>query len=351
MREMVTHAVGEMLPPSHAERDQAAASPRTAAEHARWSEQWPCLSQLELVQPPVAPGDKTDFLTIAAWNMERCKHVEASAGVLRERGVDLVLATEMDWGCARSGQRHTTAELAAILGFGHVFGVEFVELGLGDARETDEHAGQPNHHGLHGNAILSRYPFGRVALIPLEAGGSWYLSDKKEGQGRIGGRNVIAAEICAPGGRIWVVSAHFESESTPTLRAAQAEMTVAGLKALTGDAPVVIGGDFNVKSLPRNDLADMAISESPGATEPMFDVLAAAGFDWRSANIPGATTRRHPWQTPLPTIKIDWLFVRGGVGRNPWIGPALGRDGTVLSDHDPIGVDFAPLTDQARTHA
>jgi len=340
MREIVTHVVAQMTPRNHAERDQANASPRTAAEHARWSEDWSCLSQLELVQPPEAPGDKADVLTIAAWNMERCKHVEASASVLRERGVDLVLATEMDWGCARSSQRHTTAELAAMLGFGHVFGVEFVELGLGDARETDEHAGQSNLHGLHGNAILSRYPFGRVALIPLEAGGSWYLSDKKEGQSRIGGRNVIAAEICTPGGPIWVVSAHFESESTPALRAAQAALTVTGLKALTGDLPVIVGGDFNLKALPPDDLADMAILETPGATEPMFDVFAGAGFDWRSANIPGVTTRRHPWQTPLPGLKLDWLFVRGAVGRNPWIAPALGKDGTVLSDHEPIGAEF-----------
>lgn len=341
MREMVKHAVGEMRPPGHAERDQAAASPRTAAEHARWSEQWPCLSQLELVQPPVAPGDKADFLTIAAWNMERCKHIEASASVLKARGVALVLATEMDWGCARSGQRYTTAELAAMLGFGHVYGVEFVEHGLGDARETDEHAGQSNLRGLHGNAILSRYPFGRVALIPLEAGGSWYFSDKKEGQSRIGGRNVIAAEICTPGGPIWAVSAHFESESTPALRAAQAELTVAGVKTLTGDAPVIIGGDFNVKALPRDVLGDIAILDAPGAAEPMFDVFAGAGFDWRSANIPGVTTRRHPWQTPLPGLKLDWVFVRGAIGRNPWIAPALGQDGTVLSDHDPIGVEVA----------
>jgi len=340
VKEIITHVVAQMTPPNHAERDQANESPRTAAEHARWSEEWSCLSQLELVQPPGAPSDKTDVLTIAAWNMERCKHVEASASVLKKRGVDLVLATEMDWGCARSGQRHTTAELAAMLGFGHVFGVEFVELGLGDARETDEHADQSNLHGLHGNAILSRYPFGRVALIPLEAGGSWYFSDKKEGQSRIGGRNVIAAEIRAPGGPFWAVSAHFESESTPALRAAQAELTVAGLKALTGDLPVIIGGDFNLKALPRDDLADMAILESPGATEPMFDVFVAAGFDWRSANIPGVTTRRHPWQTPLPGSKLDWLFVRGAVGRNPWIDPALGKDGTVLSDHDPIGAEF-----------
>ncbi len=341
MKQIVTHVLARMILPGQAERDQANASPRTAAEHARWSAQWSCLSQLELVQPPEAPGDKTDVLTIAAWNMERCKHVEASASVLRERGADLVLATEMDWGCARSGQRHTTAELAAMLGFGHVFGVEFVELALGDARESDEHAGQSNLHGLHGNAILSRYPFGRVALIPLEAGGSWYFSDKKEGQSRIGGRNVIAAEIRTPGGPIWVVSAHFESESTPALRAAQAELTVTGLKALTGDLPVIVGGDFNLKALPPVDLADMAILETPGASEPMFDVFAAAGFDWRSANIPGVTTRRHPWQTPLPGLKLDWLFVRGAVSRNPWIAQALGKDGTVLSDHDPIGVEVA----------
>jgi hypothetical protein len=69
-----------------------------------------------------------------------------------------------------------------MLGFGHVFGVEFVELALGDGRETDECAGQSNLHGLHGNAVLSRFPFDRVALIPLDGGGAWYVSDLKQGQ-------------------------------------------------------------------------------------------------------------------------------------------------------------------------
>ncbi|MBT7205226.1 MAG: hypothetical protein HN867_17330 [Deltaproteobacteria bacterium] len=66
------------------------------------------------------------------------------------------MATEVDWGMARSKHRHTTKELAERLGWGYAFRVEFVELGLGDPPETAEFNGVPNEHGLHGNAILSR---------------------------------------------------------------------------------------------------------------------------------------------------------------------------------------------------
>ena len=340
MRDMVTRVVSKMTPPTSDAREAAAAGPPTVAENARWTWQWTCLSELELVQPPEYPSHRGDVLTVVAWNMERCKHVEASAKVLKERNVDLVLATEMDWGCARSSQRHTTADLAGMLGFGHVFGVEFVELALGDGRETDECAGQSNLHGLHGNAVLSRFPIDRVALIPLDGGGAWYVSDLKQGQRRVGGRNAIAAEVCAPAGRFWAVSAHFESESSPALRAEQAEIVIAALKELAGDAPAVIGGDFNVFALSRNCLSDAEMFEAPGVAEPAFDRFAAAGFDWRSSNAPGVTTRRHPWQTPAPGIKIDWIFVRGLVGGNPWIAPALSDDATVLSDHDAVGVDL-----------
>ncbi len=198
MRAIITECHEALATPPASERMAALTSPMTQSDHDRWMHRWPCMNALEVRQSPSGAASPTGPVKVLAWNMERCKHVEASATLISQRGVDVVLATEMDWGCVRSGQRHTTAELSTELGLGYVFGVEFVELALGDTRETAEHADQQNLHGLHGNAVLSRFPIGRSVLIPLDDGGLWFNSDLKQGQRRIGGRNAIAAEILAP---------------------------------------------------------------------------------------------------------------------------------------------------------
>ena len=333
MRDLITATVSSLTAPSALDRAAATTGPATQAEHDRWLRGWPCLHAVEVRQPAAPPPDGP--VTVAAWNMERCKHVEAAAALLRDRGAGVVLATEMDRGMARAGQRHTTADLAGLLGMGFAFAVEFVELALGDDREQAACAGQENAEGLHGNAVLSRWPIARAAVIPLDDGGAWYRTDLKQGQRRIGGRHAIACEIAGPEGPFWAVAAHFESESTPETRAAEAGRLIAGLAALGADGPTVIGGDFNTRSAPV-DLAGLETAE------PTFDVLATAGFDWEGAVLPGGTTRDHPWDPPgRPPRKLDWLLLRGMAPRAPWIAPALAADGRVLSDHDCIGVTLA----------
>jgi endonuclease/exonuclease/phosphatase family metal-dependent hydrolase len=341
MRKVITRSVPALAPPTQEDRRLADAGPSTAEENARWMQAWEAMNALEVVQPPGTAPDAGPAISVAAWNLERCKHVEASAEVLAARNADVVLATEIDWGCARSGQRHTTRELAALLGHGYAFATEFVELALGDARETESHAGETNLHGLHGNAVLSRFPIGRTATLPLDDGGLWYVNDLKQGQRRIGGRNAVAAEVLAPQGSFFAVAAHFESESDPAERAGAAERLLAVLLPLAGDAPIVIGGDFNCFELSRQGLDHETMMERPEIAEPFFAVMRRAGFAWRETNAAGATTRRHPWQSPdRPLLKIDWLFARGFAGSEPWIAPALSPDGIVLSDHEPIGASL-----------
>jgi endonuclease/exonuclease/phosphatase family metal-dependent hydrolase len=341
MRKIITRRVPTFTLPSLEERERANVGPSTREEHDRWMAAWPALTALECAQPSASAVAPDARIRVAAWNLERCKHVEASAAVLAERGIDVILATEMDHGCARSGQRHTTADLAAELGLGFVFGVEFVELALGDAFESLTHAGDTNRHGLHGNAVLSRFPILDAALIPLDEGGQWYVSDLKQGQRRIGGRNAIAALLDGPQGSFWAVSIHFESESTPDGRAAATRRLLEGLATLSPAAPTVLGGDFNVFELSRKGLSDEAMFAAPESVEPAFGVLADAGYAWRTANAPGVTTRLHPRDPrDKPLLRIDWLFNRGLAASDPWIAPALAPDGLVLSDHDVIGAAF-----------
>lgn len=332
MRDVITNTVPAFEGPSAADRAEAATGPATQAEHDRWLRTWPCLNAVELHQPDSPPFNGP--VIVAAWNMERCKHVEAAAALLRDRGAGVVLATEMDRGMARAGQRHTTADLAALLGMGYAFAVEFVELGLGDDREQSAFAGQANAAGLHGNAVLSRWPINRAAMIPLDDGGAWYRTDLKQGQRRVGGRHAVACEIAGPEGTFWAVAAHFESESTPDSRAAEARRVVAGLDALAAEGPAVLGGDFNTRTAP-------VCLTDPAAAEPTFAVLRAAGFRWQGANLPGGTTRDHPWDPPgRAPRKLDWLLLRRATPHAPWIAPALDAGGRVLSDHDCIGVQL-----------
>ena len=299
---------------------------------------WDCLTHLEVHQPAQTPV--TDSVTVAAWNIERCKRAPEAADLVRRCKVDIVLATEMDLGMARSGQRHTTRDMATEAGLGYAFGVEFVELGIGDPYETGLFAGLPNDHGLHGNAILSRFPMERVALLPLDDGGRWFTSSpKNDGQFRIGGRMAIAARI----GDVTFVSVHYESESDAAGRAELTKRMLDMIDAEYGAGPCVIGGDLNTARFAAQRMTGAETLGDPASVEPSFAAFAGAGFDWQSCNAPGVTTRAAPGNpAPYPLKKLDWLFVRGVTGANPAIAPAISDRGDYLSDHEMITTRITP---------
>src|SRR4029450_10867488 len=154
----------------------------------------PCLQAVELVPPPQAQplGQR---VRIAAWNAERCKYLPESAALLGGIGADVVLLTELDIGMARSGNRRTVGELARMLGAGYAFGVEYVELGLGDNREKAWHARETNAVGLHGNAILSKAPLDRPAVVRLDDGARWFAGEQSTSERRIGARMAVLASF------------------------------------------------------------------------------------------------------------------------------------------------------------
>ena len=292
-----------------------------------------------LVQPTIQ-REPVSTLLVVSWNLERCKNVEGTAAVLARHGADICLLTEMDYGMARSSNRDTTADLAGMLEMGHAFGVEFIELGLGDAREQDQHAGQVNDLGLHGNAIASTLQFEQVAILPLDAGGAWFNDDGGNDQRRIGGRMGIAAQLRLPQ-PIWFIAVHYESRLGPNDRAEETRNLLKHIHTLCGNAPVLIGGDFNCKTISENGLTGHAALEAPAEAEPMFALLAEAGFDWRSCNTTETTTRNHPWSVEKSrTHKIDWFFSRGLDCRAPAVIPAVDENGMNLSDHEAIAVEI-----------
>jgi endonuclease/exonuclease/phosphatase family metal-dependent hydrolase len=342
MRERVTALTESLRPPSVAERAAAAAEGGSRGVHDRLMADWPALNEIEFRQSGAAPV-RPEQLTITAWNIERCKWVEPSAGIIVGSQADIVLATEIDVGMARSSQRNTAADLAGILGMGYAYGVEFVELGHGDPQETRDCAGQTNDCGLHGNAILSRWTLSGVSLLPLDDGGAWFVSAPKgDGQHRIGGRMAMAANIETRNGPLTLVSAHYESESTPESRAVQTARLLDQIDRHYGNGPCVIGGDLNTAGFLQAGVSPDDMMAFPERFEPSFAHFAKAGFDWRSCNTGQVTTRLYLSSPANPLKTLDWIFVRGLVAKEPFVVPALSEDGYMISDHELIGTTVIP---------
>jgi endonuclease/exonuclease/phosphatase family metal-dependent hydrolase len=287
---------------------------------------------------------------IAFWNAERGKFLDASAKLLRGLDAAAYLLCELDLGMARSGQAHTARELAQRLGAGYAFGVEFLELGLGDAFERSWHAGEINEAGLHGAAILSAFPLERPALIRLESHGRWF--DGANGERRVGGRIALVATLRIGGRPVTLVDVHFESHSDLPGRAAQMERLLDAIDAYAEGQAVLIGGDFNTSTLSRGwargsgekPVLPEARRLDPVPFEPLFEVAASRGYDWRACNTPGVPTQRtRPDGTPPPPLgRLDWFFSHGLQVFEPQTVPAVDEAGVAISDHEALVVTVHP---------
>ena len=260
-----------------------------------------------------SPSDfKKRFIRVATWNIERGLEFEALKAALMNdqrffrrlpavaRGsrfnlneildqaaklsrADVIVLNEVDWGLKRTDYRNITRELAAALQMNYAFGVEFVEvdpltLGIetfeGESSADKEEMVQnlavdkTRTLGLHGTAILSRFPLRNVRLVPfVNQGHDWFADEKKgvsalekgkrKGGGivfgekiareiRRGGRMMLVADIderSIPGGRMTIVATHLEGKAKPSERLKQLEELLVLIQPLTH--PVVVAGDMN----------------------------------------------------------------------------------------------------------
>jgi len=329
-------------------RAEVAAGPATPEAHAAWLAELPFADAVE-VQPPRAEAVLGRTARVLAWNAERCRHVEPSARLLAASGADLLLLSELDHGMARSGQLHAARELAWLLGFGYAFAVEFLELGLGGPGERAAlPAGAANEVGYHGNAILSRAPLLRPAVVRVERDGAWF--DGARGERRVGGRIGVVAQVELAGTPVTAAAVHLESHGDPAQRAAQMAALFDALDAYGPRAPVVIGGDLNTFSLGLAEVADRdAVAAAlradperwrrPERHEPLFALAEARGYAWRAANRLGEPTHRHATESGSARgqLKLDWLLVRGLEAADPAVlDAAHPATGAPLSDHEMV---------------
>lgn len=310
--------------PSHAERDRLASLERTEANHAAALAGAACLQRVEAPMSELA-APLSFPLTVAAWNLERCYAVEKSAEALMREGADITLLSEVDNGMARTGQRHTSREMAGRLGMAYAFGVEFLELELGAEVELEFCTDDFNRHGFHGNALAAKTALHAPVMIRLEDWGHWFTPETPAK--RIGTRCAIASAVMTTEGPLYAVSVHLENRGDAQYREGQVRRLLDAIDALAGATPVIIGGDLNT------GLADGGDFEK----ETLFAHAHGRGYERHGGPLHQTTTRpSRVSRNPRGTWKLDWFLTRGLIVEESRIVPAVAPDGEVLSDHEMI---------------
>jgi endonuclease/exonuclease/phosphatase family metal-dependent hydrolase len=328
-----------------------------------------------------------------AWNIERGTRFEGVVRVLTEHPLmsesDVLLLTELDYGMARSGNLHVTRELARSLGAAYAFAPCYINLSKGSGLESG--AEGENGLALHGNAVLSRWPILRAWSVALPNG-----KDKMRGnEKRLGSQRAVVCDIEHPSGTLRAVSLHLDAHSSQRHRQRQMKVVLDFLEALTPRAPVLVGGDWNTSTYDSsravysivgffrrvlmgvgNVIENHYLQPDRWFERGLFRELGARGFNFRELNEPGAGTLHYDvkdlaantnmgewvprwcfWWIEWAlrdrggrcSLKLDWFAGRGiePDASNPprVVGFLRGPSGEVLSDHDPIVLDFFPRSD------
>jgi endonuclease/exonuclease/phosphatase family metal-dependent hydrolase len=282
-----------------------------------------CLHEAEVEQGPRRQLD--GWVRVVAWNAEGGPDVPRAARLLERCAGDVLLLSELDSGMARTGGVDVARALGGLLETGYGYGVEFIEL-AGD-----------NTRGLHGNAILTSAPFEEPDVVRLGGEGVWYATTSTEP--RVGGRMAVLATVAVGGTRVQFASTHLENMTGADGRAAQLETLLGAMRP----GPAVVAGDLNTFGAGLEDLVDrdtvrrMRAEHAgrfswPVASEPLFEVARAHGFEWVDANVAAPTTSHDAAGLPdhVP-LKLDWILVRGLEARRPAVTSSEG-----LSDHQVV---------------
>jgi endonuclease/exonuclease/phosphatase family metal-dependent hydrolase len=323
---------------------------------------------------------------IVAWNIERGSEFDGQLEALRThpyiKDFDVLLLTECDLGMARSGNRDVAQALARELGCDYAFVPCYLNLTKGSGIERRVEG--ENTLGLHGNAILSRYPLTNVRRVPLPNGIDKVASRER----RLGCQTVVTADVKFPNWRLAVASVHLDAQSSQRHRRDQMQQV---LDALPVEGPALVGGDWNTTTYDSSRavwailgfwlrlvmgvdhvIRNHYLHPYNRFEKGLFDLLERRGFDYRNANRLGEYTvcyefgdqkarhslgdwvpdwcfpfirwslRHHSGRCPF---QIDWFAGRGVRPENPVVIHDIreGRE-VPLSDHDAIGVEVGPLS-------
>jgi endonuclease/exonuclease/phosphatase family metal-dependent hydrolase len=161
--------------------------------------------------------------------------------------------------------------------------------------------GRSREQRWYGNAVLSRWPIARTAVVELPSAGT----DER--------RCLLFAEIASPHGRLPFFVTHLNWKfDDGHVREAQVREIVKQVDALAppGGLPAVLVGDFNAEP-EADEIRYLHGLTSLGGPRRVYYQDA---FDVAGDGSPGHTyARRNPFAAPLnePDRRIDYVFVRG----------------------------------------
>jgi len=250
---------------------------------------WNIERGLELDDIKLLLTDKKGFLAkvhsevASGEDIKKPTDEEISAQIDVLQSADVIELNELDWGMKRTDYQAVVKELADALKMNWAYGVEFIEvdpkvLGLQSfanvKNETERKeleqlfsVDKDRVLGMHGTAILSRYPLRDVKLVPFKRQAyDWYNSEKKYGvieagkrksaslifgeeilrEVRRGGRTNLIANIDVPElpeQKVTVIATHLENRTTPKGRVEQADELLDMIRPIHN--PLIVAGDMN----------------------------------------------------------------------------------------------------------
>ena len=231
------------------------------------------------------------------------------------RKADILILNELDWGMKRTGYREVVRELGEALGMNWAYAVEFFEidpvnLGTetfpeGEAEESAKlqemlRVDKEKFRGIHGTAILSRYPIRSARSDPFEYQAyDWYRSEKAKRSAPEKGKRIVAEKVFletilrevrrggrttltvtldvagSPDGRITVVSPHLENRCKPDKRRRQMREILDRIK--DADHTVILAGDLNTS---MSDAAPTTIKREIYKRVGSAEFWASRGLKW-----------------------------------------------------------------------
>lgn len=201
----------------------------------------------EVFAPPVTRSPLERPLKAVTWNIERGKRYDAIERALTThpdlKDADLYFLTEVDWGMARSGNRNVAADLAKSLGAHAYFAPSYFNFTNGHGNER--HLSGQNTLGLHGKAVLSRFPLTELRASPMPNAVDKLTSK----EARIGQKRSLTGVLEARGRKVSLACVHLDAFSSPKMRAVQIREAVKPLLGGLGPGPSLVAGDWNTNTI------------------------------------------------------------------------------------------------------
>jgi endonuclease/exonuclease/phosphatase family metal-dependent hydrolase len=332
-------------------------------------------------------GEAENYVSAAAWNIERGSFLDGIIDKLKNhddlKDKDLYLLTELDYGMARSNNLFVAREIARALKLDYAFAPVYIALQKGSGVEAESEG--ENKQSIHGLALFSKYPLKNVHAIPLPNG-----KDKMEGkEKRLGYLRALVADVEHPAGTFRAVTVHLDVHCSRKHRELQVSLILKHLETLPR-LPTIIGGDFNTTTYnaqnatraimgfwhrvvigPKRVVAKHYPYPDRRFERGLFEEFINHGYEYKPFNEAGVGTLHYDmenaayntnlgdwvpaWCFPFIfwasrrvggkfSLRLDWFF-----GRNIELAPdaspktipnLTAEDGTPLSDHDAIALDF-----------